>query len=1388
MNLHKITILAIALGMAFTAVGQTSTKNYVQTTTARQALTGEISGNNNSSQVMKSVGYFDGLGRPIQSVTRWGTPGAKDIIAVTEYDEFGRQDKAYLPASTTSTNGAFHTGGVTETETLYDNLFGGNNGDYAFSSSQYDNSPLSRVIAQKGPGEAWANKHVETEFGTNVEDEVIHWKVNDDGFPYNETGDDQFYTEGKLSKVITTDENGSQVIQFTDLSGNVILKKVESGVTSEPWYLTYYVYDDFNRLRYVIPPRYFEVYGETPQIAEDQYTTGIDYYETNKTLTSTPAKSVWVQKGSYIKMSPGFTFSAATEGRSFNAVIGTPVLDTEILSGLAFQYHYDERGRMVAKKVPGADWVFMVYDQWDRLVLTQDGNQRGSDQWSFTKYDVLNRPVMAGFTTDSRNYKDIQSSLEGALNRYETFTNTGSYKYSNNVFPTSMDDVLIVTFYDDYAFTSTTFAEPAGVFTVTGNLEDVDAVSEVKGQVTGSWTKYEGAFLETVSFYDDKYRVTQVVADIQEGGQDVVTTQYDFVGNARNVHQSHSFPNASADYTVIMRYEYDHMNRLTETYHKFDNSEEVLLSENVYNELGELEEKGLLSRNSGSSFSQVNNFNYNIRGWLKSINGETGSLNSDFDDYFDMDLYYEDTYNGNSESQYNGNISAMRWTNPLNGSQVFNYTYDKANRIKTADYGANNNLDNNFDLKAITYDANGNIKTLQRRGKTGTSSFGLMDNLTYTYDNNNKGNRLMEVTDAGNDNYGFKDGNTSGDDYSYDANGNMIVDKNKGIANIVYNHLDLPVQVTMSGNKTISYLYDAAGVKHAKIVNDNGDITRTDYAGAFHYEDDKLQFVNHEEGRLLDGYNYQLHLKDHLGNVRATVQPERSTYLATMESENSIEETVFEQVSETRHPDGLYNHTPGGNESARLNASINQVVGPGKSLAVDAGDTVYVEVYAKYPSYANDPNSIVGVAGFVAGAFGLSPAGETSAAYSSLNSTLGSGTSSLFNFSADPDLPRAYLNYLYFDENHVFQYGGFQQVSDDAKNNFEKLSLEFVPDEPGYVYIYVANETDANLNVFFDDLKITHAENPIVQVDDYYPFGLTFNSYSDRPLNKYKFNSKEEQDWGVFDFEWRSFDPSIGRFTNIDPHSERYFSDSPYNYVFNNPVLLVDPNGMDGTIYYQVLLSGNDELDRNTKAAVNEAVEMINQAMSDLGIKLKAEAHFGTEEDIMSKDEFFSRDGAHFSDTYLVVGNTNQIQDFSNNTENLGWGPLGHSLDDKVGKMAGFKVDHGYDPVGVLNTDNIINQDGSVINGESKDGSQVENYRSAAEKFSIIAQHESGHPKFRWHKGNQNTEGSSTGHGTPGHVPGTIMDKLPKRDSKYDNYMLKILELFHNPRIIGCEQ
>ena len=191
----------------------------------------------------------------------------------------------------------------------------------------------------------------------------------------------------------------------------------------------------------------------------------------------------------------------------------------------------------------------------------------------------------------------------------------------------------------------------------------------------------------------------------------------------------------------------------------------------------------------------------------------------------------------------------------------------------------------------MQYDKNGNILNLQRNGNYDDPVYNLqIDNLSYFYDTSLSNlNRLMKVTDLSNDPTGFKDdsngSNDIADDYSYDANGNMVTDQNKGITSIKYNIYNLPTEIIFLNNSTkkINYIYNAVGVKIRKIVTNGTVVSTTDYLNGFQYYKATstaavvLKYFPPAEGYVsvttsgtTNSYNYVFTYKDHLGNVRVS--------------------------------------------------------------------------------------------------------------------------------------------------------------------------------------------------------------------------------------------------------------------------------------------------------------------------------------------------------------------------------------------------------------------------------------------------------------------------------------------------------------------------------------
>ncbi|KRD11276.1 hypothetical protein ASE21_06105 [Flavobacterium sp. Root901] len=252
------------------------------------------------------------------------------------------------------------------------------------------------------------------------------------------------------------------------------------------------------------------------------------------------------------------------------------------------------------------------------------------------------------------------------------------------------------------------------------------------------------------------------------------------------------------------------------------------------------------------------------------------SKTGDPKDLFAFKINYNTAQSGITDVKplYNGNIAETYWaSNSDNGIiRNYGYKYDNLNRLKEGIYKKGTVL-NAYD-ETLTYDKNGNIAKLTRNGNSETTQ--QIDNLKYDYANNNNSNTLMKVTDsapAAYKGYGFTDSaaNTV-DDYSYDANGNMIKDNNKNITSITYNQLNLPAKITFAATGNIAYIYNAAGEKVQKIVNETGKAAiTTDYLGGYQYDNAVLKFFPTAEGYVepvSGSYKYVYQYKDHLGNVR----------------------------------------------------------------------------------------------------------------------------------------------------------------------------------------------------------------------------------------------------------------------------------------------------------------------------------------------------------------------------------------------------------------------------------------------------------------------------------------------------------------------------------------
>ena len=1166
--------------------------NYVQTRdisrpgvldlTSAAALT-------NVADVKQTTQYFDGIGRPMQTVQWQASPAGQDMVSVQVYDAYGREINKYIPYTSPSTDGNFKTQAMAELQAFNGAQF--SNDQFFYGQVVPDNSPLDRTLATYAPGNSWvgSGRGMTAQYLFNdIIDSVHIWNINvsQGGLPT----DQGIYGAGELRKNISTDEDGRQTVSYVDKMGLTLLKKVKLAVSSGSahvgWLCTYYVYDDLDELRFVITPRSVEL------------------------------------------INTGSTWS----------------IPQSIADNLCFRYEFDSRGRTIIKKSPGAGELHTVFDVNDQAVMNQDANMRAQKEWLVSTYDALGRKDSTGVMSDPNYYNSLSYHTALAA-QSSNYPNIASYGFQ----------LLIRLFYDDYSGISPLSSLPATIasgvggnsnyFITSYNTGPVYGVAIqqhpiTRGMATGTMFRVLGTnnFLYTENFFDDRGRLIQAQAINATGGVDTMTTQYNFIGKPlRNLLGQAKNGNSNQYHRILTETNYDPNFRVTSLYQQLDGTAAAQLLDSMqYNELGQVRTKYLGKDPATGLPLDSLVYDYNIRKWVTGINQKYvgGTANN----YFGMQFGYDDQSGiaGTSYAApaYNGNITGVVWKSAGDGvARKYDFSYDAIDRLTGAAY-----LDNSqgwgraamdYTVDSLIYDANGNIMTMNQHGFKLGNPTGLIDQLTYRYENSNSTNLLTQVNDGANDtastlgDFHFKAKQDS--DYRYDANGNLTIDNNKGIDSIYYNYLNQPQQIHMTGKGNIFYTYDALGNKLIKQVIDSaaGIATTTLYLDGFQYQRrmaltntgggvDTLQFVGHEEGRArwayhkylsgdsAYGWEYDFAEKDHLGNERVLLSQEKDTtqYVATMEAAyRTTEDALFYGLDSSSYarkdilgyPDDETITSP--NDSViRLNGN-GPKVGPAIILKVMSGDKVDMGVQYFYSSINDDSAStlspqnllnsiasgLASVAGPGEGSINLLGNPSSSPLLAALSSSLGNQSGS------GVSKPQAYLNWMLLDNQFNYVGGNNQsgalQVGDAGTQSSGALQAPLKYCLPiaksGYLYIYLSNATPG-WDVFFDNLSIKHYSGPLIEENHYYPYGLTMAGISDKAIktnyaeNKNRYNGKELQSREFadlsgleeYDYGARLQDPQLGIWHSVDPLADANRKWSPYNYALDNPVRFVDPDGM----------------------------------------------------------------------------------------------------------------------------------------------------------------------------------------------------------------------------------
>ncbi len=1180
--------------------------------------------------------YSDGIGRPVQVVVRRPNVLGKDLVQHQIYDAFGRSPINILPYTKTENMGGFSRKILTDLLSTYSGL-GYASENYFYTKNIYEESPLNRVIETQAQGSSWTGN----DKGVKVKVTVLDISTTGPGsdilkFTIADAPNSIPVASGNYAKlferVITNEDylvgvSGKSIQKtYYNLQGQLICEQVEeTGNTNR--LRTYYVYDDYNQLRYTITPKAVEA-----------------------------------------------------------IVANSGVLSAEIADKLCFVNEFDETGRIIVSKKPGIAATYIVYDIHNRPVLTQDPLQRAQNKWTFSKYDALGRVIQSGiFTGTYTTSVPVTVTVNGVSNLYPAnsivpysrvqlqnilnsslisnpflnyLVNTSVHEYSN--YQTSFTDAeIIVTYMFDYNYLSdlpfgTSLAANTGGYLTSRSYKTYGLLTGVQSKTSDGTSIVSDSY-----FYNERGEMIQKVSKSMNGSMRSMASAYDFKGRLTKTMLRHK-----SDFIIYKKMTYDTYSRLTMVEHKINGSSNYrTIGRYFYDDLGRMSIRKL-----GAIGYNVN-YEYNIRNWITGIN-KSFAQTKNSTDYFGMEISYD---KGFDKTYLNGKIAGIKWRNKGTASDLrtYGYEYDFAGRLVLGDYYQKTELNPNDWLKVekdftasnMNYDANGNILSMKHMGINQAKQIIVLDDLSYTYSANT--NILEGVSEASTSQSkdpavhdGFADfrdvGSTSGTDYSYDANGNKASDLNRNITTIDNNWFGInkPLLVEFGNNNKVEYVYDGLGnLLRKKTTQTLGNkITIYDYVDEVTYKNTSIDVIAQEEGRIrvdaaTNTYTYDYYIKDYLDNVRSIItettvnswgtsssvggiiwpvgqsvpvgtyvespvgadgtpnntitnaEPPPVLYLATSEVANDpFEEELFDNLDETRATRPLSDDTTNLN-AAKLIPSEGKIMGPGILLQVMAGDQMELGVEALYYSSSNPGtpipiqsiiSSIVSSLSGSGGALDAIGAGSQVANLDPVSMTL--SINQIQNAVVDTTKPRAFLNYLFFDENMTLipdESGALQVGQANAWETITKPMFQIVRN--GYIYVYSINSSAATVRT--DNLSVIHYQGSLLEEFHYYPYGLCFDvtksgtllkgsdvKYNSQYVEQNEFTDAAGDDYGLdfCDFAARSYDPQIGRWMQPDPMMQHA---SPYMAMNDNPISYTDPLGLeDGPGPIRKFLDGMNDL------------------------------------------------------------------------------------------------------------------------------------------------------------------------------------------------------------------
>ena len=454
-----------------------------------------------------------------------------------------------------------------------------------------------------------------------------------------------------------------------------------------------------------------------------------------------------------------------------------------------------------------------------------------------------------------------------------------------------------------------------------------------------------------------------------------------------------------------------------------------------------------------------------------------------------------------------GNKIMMSYANGI----VTHYDYDPVNRRLQHLFGLNSQGDLVQNVMYY-YDNANNITKVEKSAESGVGGVAYSTTMTYNYDD------IYRMT-------------SSQGSMTYNNNGNYYFEMN--------------LSYSQSGNILYKTLY-------SDILTVNGDATK-DYKFMYSYQGTQahaLSSLRYDDGEKL--YEWTPN-----GNMRREEDYYRSSLIATRkmhwDEENRL--TTLLDVDKSLN---YYTYDAAGERTLKLTGNYEE-------MNINGQYNINVYNLNNYTLYTS-PYMV------------FDPKGYTKHYYIESDrfvSKIGGGMADIGYGIDDHVYNRDIQNigdyeaksyYLFEDGQSMMSrhFDSLDVLSDVIPDlNFEIIKKMLVTNKPEHDYMYWYHKDHLGSSTQISDYR-----ERVIHHIEYMPSGEQFSEQRDIWATPYKFNGKElDAETGLYYYGARYYTPEIGIWLSVDPMSDKYPHQSPFMYCSGNPVMMVDPDGMEDGWY-----------------------------------------------------------------------------------------------------------------------------------------------------------------------------------------------------------------------------